>query len=45
MAFIRFVMDLERWENLNLSEQELIIGRKKITGCPIIGFDKNGNSD
>ena len=42
MAFIRFVIDLERWEKLSLSQQEIIIGRKKITGCPVIGFDKNG---
>ena len=42
LAFIRFVIDLERWENRSLSEQEIIIGRKKITGCPITGFDKNG---
>ncbi|HET7643994.1 MAG TPA: hypothetical protein VFK40_10840, partial [Nitrososphaeraceae archaeon] len=43
MAFIRFVIDLEKWEKLSLSEQEINVGRKKITGCPIIDFDKNGN--
>jgi Dyp-type peroxidase family len=43
MAFIRFIIDLEKWESLRLHEQEIIIGRKKTTGCPLIGFDKNGN--
>lgn len=42
MTFIRFIINMEKWESLSLSEQEIIIGRKKITGCPIIGFDKNG---
>jgi deferrochelatase/peroxidase EfeB len=43
MAFIRFEIDLEKWVKQSLSEQELIIGRKKLTGCPITGVDKNGN--
>ncbi|HLN35442.1 MAG TPA: hypothetical protein VK250_09220 [Nitrososphaeraceae archaeon] len=43
LAFIRFIIDLQKWETLGLSEQETIIGRKKTTGCPLIGFDKNGN--
>lgn len=43
MAFISFIMDLENWENLSVSEQELIIGRKKKTGCAIVGFDHTGN--
>ena len=43
MTFIRFEIDLEKWIKQSLSEQELIIGRKKVTGCPITGFDKNGN--
>ena len=43
MAFIRFIIDLEKWETLSLHEQEIVIGRKKTTGCPLIGFDKNGN--
>lgn len=42
MAFIRFEIDLEKWEHTPLFEQEIIIGRKKLTGCPIIGFNKNG---
>lgn len=43
MTFVRFIIDLEKWEMLNIREQEMIIGRKKTTGCPIIGFDNVGN--
>jgi Dyp-type peroxidase family len=42
LAFINFIIDLQKWEKLSLSEQEIVIGRKKITGCPVIGFDNNG---
>ena len=41
MAFIRIVIDLPNWWKLPLREQELMIGRDKTTGCPIIGIDKN----
>lgn len=43
MAFIRFRIALEKWEELSVSQQEIKIGRKKITGCPIIDIDKNGH--
>ena len=41
MAFIRIVIDLPNWWKVPLREQELMIGRDKTTGCPIIGIDKN----
>ena len=41
MAFIRIVIDLPNWWKAALREQELMIGRDKTTGCPIIGIDKN----
>ena len=43
MAYINFIVDLQKWEKLSISEQEIVIGRKKTTGCPVIGLDKNGN--
>ena len=39
MVFSRIEFNLEKWRNLSKNEQEIIIGRDKITGCPIIGFD------
>ena len=40
LAFIRMAIDLELWETLSVSEQELVIGRDKVTGCPLIGIDR-----
>ena len=42
LAFIRLSLDLESWENISLKEQEILIGREKLTGCPLIRVDKNG---
>jgi deferrochelatase/peroxidase EfeB len=43
MSFIRIFIDLESWWQKKTSEQELLVGRKKSTGCPIIGYDKSNN--
>lgn len=43
MSFIRIYIDLEAWWQKNITEQEILIGRKKSTGCPIIGYDKSNN--
>ena len=42
LAFLRITVDLDSWDALNLYDQEIIIGRNKVTGCPIIGVDPNG---
>lgn len=42
LAFIRMVINLEKWEDTSITEQEIIVGRNKITGCPLISVDKNG---
>lgn len=42
LTFMRIYIDLEKWDDTPVSEQEIIIGRDKITGCPLIGIDKNG---
>lgn len=35
LAFLRIVVNFDRWENTAVDEQERIVGRDKITGCPI----------
>ena len=41
-AFMRIAVNLETWEDVPLYSQEIIIGRDKQTGCPLIGVNKNG---
>ena len=43
LAFIRISIDLERWEGATVKQQERIIGRHKLTGCPLIKLDIDGN--
>jgi len=43
MAFIRIFIDLQKWWQKKIHEQEIIVGRRKSTGCPIIGYDKSNN--
>jgi deferrochelatase/peroxidase EfeB len=43
LAFMRISINLEKWEDIEIPKQELLIGREKITGCPLTGVDKNGN--
>jgi deferrochelatase/peroxidase EfeB len=35
LAFMRIGIDLVRWDDTKVKEQEIIIGRDKATGCPI----------
>jgi deferrochelatase/peroxidase EfeB len=42
MGFLRIVFNLEAWEDIDVNKQEIIIGRDKKTGCPLIGVDRNG---
>jgi Dyp-type peroxidase family len=41
LTFLRIAINMERWQDTAIHEQELIIGRHKMTGCPIIGVDIN----
>jgi len=41
MAFLRIEFDLDKWRTFKDTDQSIIIGRDKITGCPLIGVDKN----
>jgi Dyp-type peroxidase family len=42
LAFIRFVLDLKKWEDTPIEQQEKIIGRHKLTGCPLVRLDERG---
>jgi deferrochelatase/peroxidase EfeB len=43
LAFLRIEIDLDIWQKIEPKVQELIVGRDKLTGCPLIGVDKEGN--
>jgi deferrochelatase/peroxidase EfeB len=42
MVFMRLAVDLQRWRALSRSEQELLVGRDKITGCALQRIDASG---
>jgi deferrochelatase/peroxidase EfeB len=42
MAYLRTDIDLEAWDRVGRIDQELIIGRDKTTGSPIIGVNREG---
>lgn len=43
LAFLRIDIDLNIWQKIERKHQELIVGRDKLTGCPLVGIDKKGN--
>lgn len=43
LVFLRTEIDIERWWRTETKLQEIIIGRDKLNGSPLIGIDKNGN--
>ena len=44
MSFLRIAINIELWENLPRKYQERVIGRDKITGCPLIGINKQNEN-
>jgi deferrochelatase/peroxidase EfeB len=42
MAFLRAEIDLDVWKRIGRKEQELIVGRDKRSGSPIMGIDRSG---
>lgn len=42
LAFMRMAINLKEWEDTSITEQEILVGRDKLTGCPLISVDKNG---
>jgi deferrochelatase/peroxidase EfeB len=43
LVFLRIDIDLSIWEKMDRKTQELIVGRDKLTGYPLIGVDRKGN--
>jgi deferrochelatase/peroxidase EfeB len=41
MAFLRFAVDLRVWRALRREQQELIVGRDKLTGRPVIAVSQD----
>jgi Dyp-type peroxidase family len=41
MAFLRLAVDLAAWRALPRPEQELIVGRDKLTGSPLVGVRRD----
>ena len=44
LAFIRISVDLTAWRKLTRREQELLVGRDKLTGCPITELGPDGST-
>lgn len=39
MNFMRIAIDLDLWQSLRREQQEVLVGRDKLTGCPITRFE------
>ena len=42
LAFMRINLNLEKWQETDIAVQEKIIGRDKLTGCPLLRIDRYG---
>jgi Dyp-type peroxidase family len=42
LAFLRLAVDLAAWRRLSRREQELLVGRDKLSGCPILSVSPAG---
>jgi deferrochelatase/peroxidase EfeB len=42
LAFLRLAVDLAGWRRLTRTDQELAVGRDKLSGCPITGVGQDG---
>lgn len=42
LAFLRLGIDLSVWRKLNRQQQEILIGRDKLSGCPLVSIDQDG---
>lgn len=40
LAFLRVHVDLEEWGVLSRTEQEIVVGRDKLTGCPLAAIER-----
>lgn len=44
MSFLRFTVDLAAWRRLSRPEQELLIGRDKLGGRPLVALERKGDT-
>lgn len=44
LCFLRLLVDLPRWRTLSRNEQELVVGRDKLTGCSLTDVDASGTA-
>jgi deferrochelatase/peroxidase EfeB len=42
LAFLRLAVDLPAWRRLGRRDQELLVGRDKLTGCPLVAIGDDG---
>ncbi|MGH4001356.1 MAG: hypothetical protein ACRDTJ_28295, partial [Pseudonocardiaceae bacterium] len=42
LAFVRLAIDLASWHNLTREQQELLVGRDRLTGCALIAVGADG---
>jgi len=42
LMFMRIAVDLENWWKLSVEDQEIMVGRDKETGFPLVGVDAKG---
>ncbi|HUR84562.1 MAG TPA: hypothetical protein VMY78_04395 [Solirubrobacteraceae bacterium] len=42
LAFLRLAVDLPAWRRLERRDQELAVGRDKLSGCPVTGVGEDG---
>ena len=42
-VFLKISIDIQSWERIPRSRQELLVGRDKLTGCPIVSVNSNGD--
>ena len=40
MAFIRIYVDLAKWWQVSRDQQEIMVGRDKVSGCPVTGINE-----
>jgi Dyp-type peroxidase family len=44
MAFLRLHVDLAAWRRVGRGQQELLVGRDKLSGAPLVGVDRAGDA-
>lgn len=42
MAFMKIAIDMQGWRRLSRARQELMVGRDKLSGCPVVGARMGG---